>query len=122
MRCSLTASPEYHLDIPLDLAAAIVLASTSHYDYECRRASSLGGFLWPLRSYFPEDKVHHICVEDRHIQTLMKICENRGALSDSDRPQVQDLLALLVHASVYADQTIKKLTFDVPLPDWAKPE
>jgi hypothetical protein len=121
MRCSLAAIPEYHLDIPIDLAQAIVLASISHYDHKCLGATIVGGFLWPLRSHQAYEGVHHIAISDEDVQTLMKICENRGALSKMDQPLLQDLLATLVQAYAYANQNIRTISLDVPLPEWAKP-
>lgn len=82
-------------DIPL-----LMEWSKHHYDFKCRAAGAVGGFLYGLSNredLNPQGMIHTLTF--REVDTLAKIAEgNFGLDPDGRGPEIRDALADTMHA------------------------
>ncbi|WP_157979478.1 hypothetical protein [Rhodoferax ferrireducens] len=76
MRIEITSQPRFELPLSLETVDLLMEMSRHHYDFVCKQASAVGGFIYGWRnsvSFVPESPVSATW---RELDTVLKICEN----------------------------------------------
>lgn len=75
MRIDITAEPRFWFNLTSEQIDLIILASDSHYDVACKKASQIGGFIYGWYNQMQYDPNTLVCGSFREVDTVLKILE-----------------------------------------------
>jgi hypothetical protein len=89
MNIYVTAKPVFHFTLNAELNNVFIRMSEHHYDYLCKMASQMGGFLFGFRNILawglaPDEISKDVDLSFRDLDLLFKICENMAVLEKDE--------------------------------------
>lgn len=92
--------PRFCLQLTCSDLATLIQMARLHYDGECKRAATLGGFLYRWDHTVTEFNGFGCTATSRELQLTLKILEMRAALHTNKDRATADRLSAAIHAAL----------------------